>query len=151
MKNSAAEVLRCADGRQATTLDDLATIFEPGALASLRTAFDGDCQSLLKWWRSRVAPGFQNRIQFPAAIAATLGPRALLEDPRVIVGTIHSVKGGEADVVYLFPDLSQAGDAQYRVAGSPRDSVIRVFYVGATRARETLYICQRETGMAIAI
>ena len=74
-----------------------------------------------------------------------------MEDPRVVVGTIHSVKGGEADVVYLFPDLSRAGDAQYRVTGAPRDSVIRVFYVGATRARETLYICQPEGAMAISI
>jgi ATP-dependent exoDNAse (exonuclease V) beta subunit len=54
-------------------------------------------------------------------------------------------------VVYLFPDLSRAGDEQYQIAGSPRDSVIRVFYVGATRARETLYICGRETARSIAL
>ena len=58
---------------------------------------------------------------------------------------------GEADVVYLFPDLSQAGDAHYQRFGPPRDSVIRLFYVGATRARETLYICQRESALAISI
>jgi superfamily I DNA/RNA helicase len=75
----------------------------------------------------------------------------LREQPRVVVGTIHSVKGGQADVVYLFPDLSQAGAAQYERSGAPHDSVIRLFYVGATRARETLYICQRETGMAVTI
>jgi superfamily I DNA/RNA helicase len=75
----------------------------------------------------------------------------LLEDPGVVVGTIHSVKGGQADVVYLFPDLSRAGNAQYDVAGVFRDSVIRLFYVGATRARETLYICQRETATAISM
>jgi hypothetical protein len=49
---------------------------------------------------------------------------------------IHSFKGGQADVVYLFPDLSQAGDAQYNRSGA---------------AHETLYICQRETGMAVTI
>jgi hypothetical protein len=42
----------------------------------------------------------------------------------VIVGTIHSVKGGEADVVFLFPDLSPAGDAAYQKHGPQRDSVI---------------------------
>jgi len=68
-----------------------------------------------------------------------------------VVGTIHSVKGGQADVVYLFPDLSQAGDAQYQRAGEPRDSVIRVFYVGATRRGKRLYICQRGTPMAFSI
>ena len=68
-----------------------------------------------------------------------------------MVGTIHSVKGGQADCVYLFPDLSQAGDAQYARFGHSRDSVIRLFYVGATRAREVLYVCQRETGMAVSL
>jgi len=29
--------------------------------------------------------------------------------------------------------------------------VIRQFYVGMTRARETLYICQPESGMAVRI
>jgi superfamily I DNA/RNA helicase len=69
----------------------------------------------------------------------------------VVVGTIHSVKGGQADVVYLFPDLSPAGDAQYRRPGPTRDPVIRTFYVGATRARETLYICSAESAMAVRI
>jgi superfamily I DNA/RNA helicase len=66
------------------------------------------------------------------------------------VGTIHSVKGGEADVVYLFPDLSQAGAAQYASMGTARDAVIRQFYVGATRAREKLYVCG-PVGRAIPI
>jgi superfamily I DNA/RNA helicase len=79
------------------------------------------------------------------------GPRALMDLPKVVVGTIHSVKGGQADVVYLFPDLSQAGDAQYNRGGAARDSVIRVFYVGLTRAREKLYICGRESNMAVSI
>jgi superfamily I DNA/RNA helicase len=78
-------------------------------------------------------------------------PRALEESPRVIVGTIHSVKGGEADVVFLFPDLSPAGDSAYQLYGPQRDAVIRLFYVGMTRARQTLYICQRESSMAVVI
>src|ERR1039458_4814608 len=64
---------------------------------------------------------------------------------------IHSVKGGEADVVFLFPDVSPAGDAAYQKHGPQRDSVIRLFYVGMTRARHTLYICQRESPMAVTI
>jgi len=93
----------------------------------------------------------RNRAEFPALVASKRGPLALAEEPGVIVGTIHSVKGGQADVVYLFPDLSQAGDAQYRRDGAPRDSVIRQFYVGATRAREKLYICGRQSNMAVSI
>ena len=80
--------------------------------------------------------------------AAAGGPAALEETPKVIVGTIHSVKGGEADAVFLFPDLSQAGDAAYQRVGPARDAVIRLFYVGVTRARQALYLCQRESAMA---
>jgi DNA helicase II / ATP-dependent DNA helicase PcrA len=61
-------------------------------------------------------------------------------EPRVIVGTIHSVKGGEADQVYLFPNLSAAGYQEYM--GSDCDRVHRLFYVGMTRARDTLVLCE---------
>jgi DNA helicase II / ATP-dependent DNA helicase PcrA len=91
------------------------------------------------------------RVQFPVAVALARGSSALEESPRVIVGTIHSVKGGEADAVFLFPDLSPAGDAAYQRHGPQRDSVIRLFYVGMTRARHALYICQRESSMAVVI
>lgn len=51
----------------------------------------------------------------------------------------NSVKGGEADSVYLFPDISTAaakdvGDSEVR------DSLFRMFYVGMTRAFEKLTI-----------
>ena len=98
-----------------------------------------------------IAPPFHGRMQFPVAVALGGGPSALEESPRVIVGTIHSVKGGEADVVFLFPDLSPAGDAAYQKHGPQRDSVIRLLYVGMTRARHTLYICQRESSMAVIV
>ena len=126
-------------------------VFEPQALASLITAWDGDYRALLNWWRRRITCDFRGRVQFAADVAAAHGPRALIDEPKIVVGTIHSVKGGEADVVYLFPDLSLAGDAQYGRAGAGRDSVVRLFYVGATRARETLYVCQRESALAVTL
>jgi superfamily I DNA/RNA helicase len=126
-------------------------LFEPAALESLQAAFDGNYRDLLDWWRTRVTASAADRVKFPAEVAARRGPRALLETPQVVVGTIHSVKGGQADVVYLFPDLSQAADAHYQRSGPPRDSVIRLFYVGATRAFERLYVCQRESALAACI
>jgi superfamily I DNA/RNA helicase len=47
--------------------------------------------------------------------------------------------------------IRRVREEQYERSGPPCDSVIRLFYVGATRAREALYICQRETGMAVTI
>jgi superfamily I DNA/RNA helicase len=151
LKHGMKKKLQQHDPAQAATMERLDEIFETGALTSLMDAWDGDYRALLDWWRRLVTADIRGRVQFPADVAAAHGPRALADPPQVVVGTIHSVKGGQADVVYLFPDLSQAGDAQYNRGGAARDSVIRLFYVGATRARETLYICQRETGRAVTI
>ena len=151
LKHGMKKKLQQYDPAQTATMERLDEIFETGALASLMDAWDGDYRALLDWWCRLVTADIRGRVQFPADVAAAHGPRALMDPPQVVVGTIHSVKGGQADVVYLFPDLSQAGDSQYNRAGVPHDSVIRVFYVGVTRARETLYICQRASGMAVTI
>jgi len=129
----------------------LPNLFEAGPLESLLTAFQGDYRQLLDWWRRHLAAPFHPRAKFPMDVALKGGPKVLRESPKVIVGTIHSVKGGEADVVFLFPDLSPAADAAYQRYGPQRDAVIRLFYVGMTRARKTLYICQRESSMAVGI
>jgi superfamily I DNA/RNA helicase len=151
LKHGMKMKLQRYDPAQTATMERLDEIFESGALMSLMAAWDGDYRALLNWWCRLLTADIRGRVQFPADVAAAHGPRALMDPPQVVVGTIHSVKGGQADVVYLFPDLSQAGDAQYNRGGAARDSVIRLFYVGLTRARETLYICQRETGMAVTI
>lgn len=151
LRPGAKKALQAFEADMPATIARLDEIFEPAALESLLAAYESGHGKLLDWWRARVAASFHARVQFPAEVAARRGPQALVDTPQVVVGTIHSVKGGQADVVYLFPDLSQAGDAQFQRFGPPRDSVIRVFYVGLTRARETLYICQRESPMAISI
>lgn len=151
LKPGMKEKIRELDRARTASMEQLEAIFEARALVTLMDAFHGDHRALLAWWRRFVTTEVRGRVQFPADVAAAWGPRALLDTPQVVVGTIHSVKGGQADVVYLFPDLSQAGDAQYQRKGAPHDSVIRTFYVGITRARETLYICQRATRLSISI
>jgi DNA helicase-2/ATP-dependent DNA helicase PcrA len=145
-----AEIDR-ADNSSVVSLKTLDALFASDALVSLLHAFQGDSRQLLDWWRRRVTASFQARVQFPVEVAMERGPRALEEKPKVIVGTIHSVKGGEADVVFLFPDLSQAGDAAYQRFGPSRDAVIRTFYVGMTRAREVVYIAEKASAMAISL
>ena len=151
LRHGAKKKLASYDAARPVEYEALAEIFEHTALESLQRVFDLGYRDLLEWWRTRVTADVSERVVFPSEVAAMRGPRALLGTPQVVVGTIHSVKGGQADVVYLFPDLSQAADAQYARAGVARDSVIRLFYVGLTRARETLYICQPESGMAVTI
>ena len=151
LRHGAKKKLAAYAGQEQVTSEAFDDLFEPSAMESMLEAYEGDYRGLLQWWRDHVTADIHARSQFPADIAARRGPRALFDTPKAIVGTIHSVKGGQADVVYLFPDLSQAGDAQYARGGAARDSVIRQFYVGVTRTREKLYLCQRETGMAVTI
>ena len=58
--------------------------------------------------------------------------------PRIKLSTIHGAKGGEADNVVIYTDLTSAA---LRDMG---DDMHRVFYVGVTRARENLYIVDPE-------
>ena len=61
----------------------------------------------------------------------------LTTKPRVRVATIHSVKGGEADNVVLRTDMtSRSFEALRRFP----DDEHRVYYVGATRARKSLFL-----------
>jgi hypothetical protein len=150
LRAGAKELIEASDDSLPVTKERLNELFEPTAFEALLAA-SGDFRRLLQWWARWVAPEFHARVQFPITTALAGGPDALKESPRLIVGTIHSVKGGEADVVFLFPDVSRAGDAAYGKHGPQRDSVIRLFYVGMTRACHTLYICQRESPMAVMI
>ena len=151
LKSGARAKIDAADESAPVTLARLDELLEGPALESLLSAFDGAYRQLLGWWQQRLTEAFHSRVRYPLQIALAAGPHALQETPKVILGTIHSVKGGEADIVFLFPDLSQAGDAAYQRFGPSRDSVIRLFYVGMTRARDTVYLCQPESGMAAGI
>lgn len=57
--------------------------------------------------------------------------------PRVRIGTIHESKGSERDHVILSTDMAPR---TYQEMHADPDSEARVFYVGATRAKETLTV-----------
>ena len=63
------------------------------------------------------------------------GESILLEKPRVTIGTIHSVKGMEADYVAICPDMSKKTWLGWQRL--PEEEK-RVWYVATTRAREGL-------------
>jgi DNA helicase-2/ATP-dependent DNA helicase PcrA len=95
----------------------------------------------LQWWQSRCLASKRKPLEFPCKVASKYGGSKLLEPPQIIVGTVHSVKGGEADVVFLMPDVSKSGMGEWVGSVSGRDALRRLFYVGMTRARETLVLC----------
>lgn len=89
-----------------------------------------------------------NTLGYCVDIVNKLGYSGVTEKPRTIVGTVHSVKGGEAEIVYLCPDLSVAGFDCYGNSFE-RDALHRLYYVGMTRARHHLRLTQRSSDKAI--
>jgi DNA helicase-2/ATP-dependent DNA helicase PcrA len=61
----------------------------------------------------------------------------LTEKPRILISTIHRVKGGEAESVAVLPDYSYI-TSQFK----DTDDEHRVQYVAVTRAKKNLYILQ---------
>lgn len=55
--------------------------------------------------------------------------------PRIRLSTIHGSKGGQADHVVLMPDMARRTYKEYEL--NPEDEA-RVWYVGATRAKQKL-------------
>jgi hypothetical protein len=89
---------------------------------------------------ARGLKGMPEKLTYPAAVAKAHGPAALVDEPKVVVGTIHSVKGAGAQCVYLSPSVSGAGYQEWLRGGRARDNSRRQFYVGMTRAEQTCVV-----------
>lgn len=105
---------------------------------------------VVKWWFNRVVVRRRKAAEFPVAIATRHGLDVLMTTPKCYVGSIHSFKGAEADCVILYPDVSPAGWREWSSPGAGHNSVVRLFYVAMTRARETLVVC-KPLGNAVPI
>lgn len=75
--------------------------------------------------------------------AASRRGEKLSGPPRIRISTIHGAKGGEAQNVLLFTDMSYRTFEGYQ---KDPDDESRVFYVGATRAKENLHVVLPQTG-----
>jgi superfamily I DNA/RNA helicase len=94
----------------------------------------------VQWWQDHLLASQAKSAAYPVEVLKRQGHEALREKPRLTIGTIHSVKGGQADVVYMAPDLSSTGMAGWDSHGPARDQIIRMFYVALTRARQRVHI-----------
>jgi superfamily I DNA/RNA helicase len=105
-----------------------------------------DCPEVaLEWLRDNLKANRGRSARYCIDVAIKLGLDYLKEPPRVYVGTIHSFKGAEADAVILFPDLSDSGRNAWDTGGDGKDSVVRMIYVGLTRAKERLVVTNPST------
>jgi superfamily I DNA/RNA helicase len=97
--------------------------------------WDGDPSRLRKLLLGTAA----SKMEYPISVAERRGGRALREEPKIVLGTVHSTKGAETDSVFLFPDLSMSAWREWPTAEG-ETAIRRLFYVGMTRAREKLVI-----------
>ncbi len=77
------------------------------------------------------------QVQYIRAVLRKFGNDGVLKTPRIRCTTIHAAKGSEADHVIVIGDLAKKSHAQ--IERDP-DAERRVFYVGLTRARQSLTI-----------
>lgn len=81
-------------------------------------------------------------------IQRCLGRKDKPNSPRIRVGTIHAAKGGEADNVVLMADQSKRTFEGMHI---DPDAEHRVFYVGVTRAKESLTLVLPHTRYNYAV
>jgi superfamily I DNA/RNA helicase len=117
--------------------------FRPDALKFLARP-DGHCSGFaLQWFYSNLTKEKQRSMEYVLNIYDRGGIKELSAQPRCIVGTVHSVKGGQAGTVIVCPDLSMRGWDQFEMRGwENRDAIYRMMYVAMTRAKERLILAQ---------
>ena len=102
----------------------------------------------IDWLSSALLKSKERVASYPLQIARMHGAEALTQQPRIIVGTIHSVKGATADIVYVSPDISPAAAQTLRTQAGI-DETIRQFYVALTRAYRELRVLAPTTSQHI--
>ncbi len=103
----------------------------------------------LTWFERMLMPSKKSLMEYSLRMAKTGGTEALKKKPKIIIGTIHSVKGAQAGTTILFPDLSSSGRQEYLSYGDGRDNITRTFYVGMTRAMDRLLLCNPDSKYAV--
>lgn len=124
---------------------------EVAQLFASEEALEAATEPSLDWFRAHLTADGKRALEFPISVYQQHGPTALTVEPSIVIGTIHSVKGAQADSVFVCPDLSYAGGQEWDRPGESRDSIIRQFYVAMTRAREELVVCQPSTRLHVPI
>jgi len=107
-----------------------------------------DCS--LEWLGRHLLEQRRGTYSYVLDIAKKRGYSEVVNNPRVVVGTCHSLKGSEAENVFVCPDLSVSGWEAFGNSET-RDSIYRLFYVALTRARNRLILTAPSCPQAIIL
>ena len=94
----------------------------------------------VNWLMDNIQKKSVGALKYAKKVFDQYGMDGLTRAPRITIGTIHSVKGGEADCVFLHPDISSKARQASLFYREASDALIRMFYVGMTRARDELIL-----------
>ncbi len=92
-------------------------------------------------WLEAILPGFQSQAESWIDSARRYG-HELATEPKVLLSTIHSAKGAEADTVIISTESAGRIAQNSACFDAHHDEECRVAYVGVTRARERLVIVE---------
>ena len=134
------------DERELTN-DEVVSLFQDEE--TFTQAFGGVLDPNLQWLENHLLPSKARGMAFPMDVYRRGGLDLLEKRPQITIGTVHSVKGGEADVVYVLPDLSLSSMQQWSQYGPDRDAIVRLFYVAMTRAKESLILTAPATSFYV--
>ena len=93
----------------------------------------------LVWWKVLQRNFKPEQINYFMRLLKRYGQKALDQEPEIIIDTIHSVKGGEANNVLLYAKTNWPSSFANKNLEEQSDEK-RVYYTGATRARDTLHL-----------
>lgn len=99
----------------------------------------------IDWLCSNIQKSRSNGMKYPLKVLSKYGHEGLNKKPLLTIGTIHSVKGGQADCVIVCPDISAQAAVGCRINISDNDAMNRLFYVAVTRAKESVLIANPAT------
>ncbi len=121
--------------------DGLHTCREVIGMVLTETAVKAALNRDIDWYLRNIPTQKASVLEYPASVYKIHGAEGLAEEPLIQIGTIHSVKGAESDVVVLFPDVSYIADLEMGTDAG-MDAALRLFYVGMTRAKHILFLCR---------
>ena len=109
-------------------------------------SIDRDAQGVVDWWTAMLRAKSTSTCGYAARVWKNSGvdhlrpaDDPLHRAPQLVAGTVHSDEGWAGRLGVPAPELSKEGYYHgWLGGGAGRDSIVRMMYVGMTRARETL-------------